>query len=67
MVTGVNLTTHELALRLHVKTNTLANWRIQGTGPKFIKFGRTVLYPVAEVEKWEQEHLHTAVSVRQRE
>ena len=48
-----HLTAKELAERLHKKTQTLANWRISGKGPGFIR-GRPVLYPLAEVEVWER-------------
>ncbi|MNK29169.1 hypothetical protein D3C87_475590 [compost metagenome] len=36
-----------------VTTGTLANWRSQGNGPAFVKFGTRVLYPLDEVERWE--------------
>lgn len=31
---------------------TLANWRSQGSGPKFLKIGRHVRYRSADVEAW---------------
>jgi predicted DNA-binding transcriptional regulator AlpA len=31
---------------------TLANWRSQGSGPKFLKIGRHVRYRPADVETW---------------
>ena len=55
-MTPTHLTPDQLAERLHRKPQTLAHWRVAGEGPKFIP-GRPVLYPVAEVEKWEQEQL----------
>lgn len=51
-----HLTSAELAERLRIKTKTLANWRTIGHGPRFIK-GRPVLYPLAEVERWEADNL----------
>lgn len=45
---------------------TLANWRSMvnrgkpNPGPAFVKFGKTVKYPVAEVEKWEAGRLKGA-------
>lgn len=33
---------------------TLANWRVKGKGPRFVKVGGRVRYPIADVEKWEE-------------
>lgn len=44
--------TDELAAVLGVSQYTVRHWRQQGTGPKAIKVGRHVKYPVAEVEAW---------------
>ena len=35
-----------------IPVGTLANWRNQGRGPGYIKYGRKVLYPVSELDKW---------------
>lgn len=46
---------HEhLSKKIAVKT--LANWRCDelGRGPRFRRMGNKILYPLAEVEKWEQ-------------
>jgi predicted DNA-binding transcriptional regulator AlpA len=40
------LTPTQMAERLGVKTKTLANQRSAGTGPKFVKVGGAVRYPV---------------------
>lgn len=53
----INLTTRELAERLRVMPGTLANWRMQGRGPRYIKVGSLALYPLAEVEAYEQRQL----------
>lgn len=47
----------EAANRLRTTIGTLANWRVRGCGPRFIKLGRKVLYPIAELEAWERKHL----------
>lgn len=60
---GMNLTITEAAERLRLSRYTLSNWRQQGIGPKFIKFGRVVLYPEAELEAWEKRNTHTSVHV----
>jgi hypothetical protein len=44
---------HELAKRWGFNVMSLANMRTQGRGPKFIKLGNKVLYPVAEIEAYE--------------
>lgn len=49
----VHLTPRELAARWKMAEQTLANWRFAGRGPRFVKIGRKVLYPMAEVEAWE--------------
>jgi|LGOV01.1.fsa_nt_gb predicted DNA-binding transcriptional regulator AlpA len=50
-------TTEELAKRYGAKPNTLAVWRCQGKGPRFIKIGKLVRYPDSEVRKYEAENL----------
>lgn len=38
-------TTKDIADRCGIKESTLAHWRSDGIGPKFVKVGRTVMYP----------------------
>ncbi len=59
---GMNLTPTELAARWHRSLSTLANERVDGTGCPYIKFGRKVLYPLEEVEKFEKKLLRTSTS-----
>lgn len=40
-----------------VGTGTLANWRVQGKGPAFVKLGSKVRYPVTQLEEWEVAHM----------
>ena len=49
----------ELAARWRgvVTLSTLDNWRSQNRGPRFVKIGGRVLYPVAEVEAYERRNL----------
>ena len=35
-----------------IDAGTLANWRYQGRGPSYVKYGRKVLYPVIEMDRW---------------
>lgn len=37
-----------------IAVGTLANWRVLGTGPAFVKVGRLVRYEEAAVEAWMQ-------------
>jgi predicted DNA-binding transcriptional regulator AlpA len=48
------LTDLELADRWHMHRQTLISWRSAGTGPAFVRIGRRVLYPLAEVEQYEK-------------
>jgi hypothetical protein len=63
-MSNINLTPKEAADRMRLAVITLAHWRVAGTGPRFIKFGRRVLYPLAEIEAYERAQLHTANSVK---
>ena len=53
-----NLTQNELAARWKCSPRTLEQWRWRGIGPRFLKIGGKVIYPEAEVETYEAEHLH---------
>jgi hypothetical protein len=51
------LTASEVAERIGYSAATLARWRCEGLGPRFVKYGTSqqarVRYPLAEVEAWE--------------
>lgn len=53
------LTPQEVSERYRnkIKIKTLANWRSNGEGPKYVKIGGAVLYPVAELETWERKRI----------
>lgn len=55
----MNLLPKEAADRLRVSVGTLANWRVQGAGPRFAKFGRRVVYPEREIEAFEESSLRS--------
>jgi hypothetical protein len=59
----LHLTTAELAERWRTSIAVLANLRYKGGGPRFIKLGRKVLYPMTEIERHERERLRAANSV----
>lgn len=56
-------TTRDLATRLGVHPVTLANWRVKGKGPRFVKMVGRVRYPVAQVEQWEQDNLRQNTAI----
>lgn len=39
-----------------VSAATLATWRSRGGGLQFVKVGRAILYPLADVEAYEKQH-----------
>src|SRR6185312_10061982 len=47
------LTPEEVRDMTGAKVHTLANWRSQGRGPRWIKpHGRSILYPLEWVQEW---------------
>jgi predicted DNA-binding transcriptional regulator AlpA len=40
----------ETAARLGLAEATLANWRVQGKGPAFVKIGSKVVYPDENID-----------------
>lgn len=53
------LTTEEVSERYRglITVGTLENWRAQRIGPSFMKVGKAVLYPVAELDAWDQKNM----------
>lgn len=51
-------TTKDIADRCGIKESTLAYWRGAGIGPKFVKVGRTVMYPKEPMIAYFKEHLY---------
>ena len=47
-----NKTTEESAHYLRCHPVTLRKWRVEGTGPFFIKMGRRVLYRQRDLDAW---------------
>jgi hypothetical protein len=48
-----HLTTKDLIKRWKTKESTLSYWRWAGKGPRFIKTGRSILYPIEEIQAFE--------------
>jgi hypothetical protein len=40
-----------------ISLQTLANWRTKGSGPKFLRLGGRILYPLSEIEAWERQNM----------
>lgn len=45
-----------------INIRTLANWRSNGSGPKFLKIGGAILYRVSDVESWEARNTVSSTS-----
>ena len=62
------LTQRALADRLEISERTLERMRTEGTGPRFAKAGRRVLYRLADVEEWlETNSFASTVEARQKQ
>ena len=46
------LTTREVAKYLDVAESTVIQYRVNGTGPKYIKFGHIIRYRRRDIEVW---------------
>jgi hypothetical protein len=53
-----HLSQKALAGRWQVSPRTLEQWRWQGKGPRYLKLGGGVVYPLLEVEAFEAASLH---------
>ena len=49
------LTPKQLAELFAVNENTIAKWRVQGNGPKFVKIQRHIRYAANDVDHWMNE------------
>ncbi|WP_232476350.1 helix-turn-helix transcriptional regulator [Flavisphingomonas formosensis] len=52
------LTPDEVAERYQggLSVGTLRNWRAMRIGPSFVKVGKAVLYPVEELDAWDEKN-----------
>jgi len=53
-------TRKELAERLKCSERTVERMELAGTGPRFLRIGSRVLYPMAEIERWEHARLRAS-------
>lgn len=60
------LTAEEVSERYRgeVSTGTLRNWRAMRIGPAFVKIGKAVLYPVDELDAWDEKNTVTCRASR---
>lgn len=58
------LDTHEVATITGFSEVTLRRWRIEGSGPPFLKLGRGVRYHPAHVERWALDNMCVHPSAR---
>ncbi len=56
------LNTRQAADLIGLRPNTLELWRLRGTGPKYIKFGRAVRYRLTDLETYIQARTRTSTS-----
>ena len=57
-MTSRHLNQTELAERWDLSPRTLEQWRWQGKGPRYLKIGGRVVYPIVEIEAFEAASLH---------
>jgi hypothetical protein len=50
------------AKALNLSSTWLAQMRLKGNGPRYVKVGRKVLYRPADVEAWLDEHIRRSTS-----
>ena len=60
------LTAEEVSERYRgeITVGTLRNWRAMRIGPGFIKIGKAVLYPISELQAWDQKNIVTCRASR---
>lgn len=62
MDTSIFLTQNEAAELLRVSPRTLERHRVAGSGPRFIKAGRRVLYRAVDLETWADSNTFSSTS-----
>ena len=59
MTERLYLTPEEVTERFRgaISTGTLANWRAMRVGPAFVKIGKSIVYPVADLNEWTDQQI----------
>jgi hypothetical protein len=63
---AIVLTEQEAAQSILSTPRTMARWRSTGTGPRFVKVGRRVVYRVQDLEAWLDRQTRTSTAQRGR-
>ena len=58
----IYLTTNEAADRLRLSPRTLERMRVEGSGPRFIKMARRVLYRIDDLDAWASSRVFTSTA-----
>jgi excisionase family DNA binding protein len=58
------LTTADAARYLAIGRQTLPKLRLRGSGPPFLKFGRTVRYSIEDLDEWARTRRRRSTSDR---
>lgn len=56
------LTPEQAALRLGVTARTLAKWRHEGRGPRYVKLARAIFYRASDLDAFEEACVRTPMS-----
>lgn len=69
METTKYLTPEEVAERYRgeISLGTLRNWRAMRSGPSYVKIGKAVLYPVEDLDAWDElnrVHCHASAGIK---
>ena len=60
------LSTRQAAARLSISARTLEKWRVGGAGPRYVKLGRAVRYPAAELDAFVLRQMRDSTSAEDR-
>lgn len=56
------LTDSQIEAKYGVSRKTLANWRVKGEGPKFVKLGAAVRYRSEDIQSWIDSRIFASTS-----
>ena len=62
LVTSVNMAEQQAAAYLGISVHSLRRWRVCGGGPRFLKMGSRVAYPLIELEAFQASCLRRSTS-----
>ena len=61
-MSDIRLDQKELAVRWSISHRTLERWRVEGSGPAYLKIGGRVIYRIEDIEAYEAAQLHAPVT-----